>query len=114
MKFIHFSMDVSNVHRQTVFKWNYGGGQSAFTLSCRRQSVGSGGSPATSSTPSLAVASAATTSCWGSPALDEACWPPHRQQMLLSSSALGGGLIPQGPCCRQKEAMYPCFMCYIL
>ncbi len=81
------------------------GGESAFTLSCRRQSVGSGGSLAPSSTPSSTVASAATTSCWGSPFLGEACWPPRRQQTLLSSSAPGGGPRPQAPCWRQEERM---------
>lgn len=73
-------------------------GESAFTLNWRWQSVGSGGFLAPSSTPSSAAASAETTSCWGSPFLGEACWPPHRQQTLLSPSALGGDPDPQVPC----------------
>lgn len=79
------------------------GGNSAFILCCRWQSVGSGDSLATSSTLSSAVASAETTSCWGSPFLGEACWPPHRKQTLLSSSALGDGPSPQVQCWRQEE-----------
>lgn len=81
------------------------GGQSAFTLSCRQKSVGSAGSPATSSTPSSAGASAATASCWGSLVLGEVCWPPQRQHTLLSSCAPGGGPSPQARCWRQKERM---------
>lgn len=50
------------------------------------------------STPSSTVASAVTTSCWGSPVLGEACWLPHKQQMLLSSYALGGGPGLPAPC----------------
>ena len=109
-------MEVSNVHRQTVLRWSFGG-DSAFILGCRRQSVGSGGSRVTSSTLSSAVASAETTSCWGSPFLGEACWPPHRKQTLLSSSALGDGPIPQVQCWRQGTEgciegllTFPCFV----
>lgn len=69
-----------------------------FTLSCNWQSVGSGGSLVPSSIPSSAVASTATTSCWGCPVLCEACWLPRRQQMLLSSFALGGDPGPRAPC----------------
>lgn len=90
----------SNGWRQTVFKLSC----RAFTLCCKQQRIGSGGSPVPSSTLFSAAASAVTTSCWGSPFWGEACWPPQMQHMLLSSSARGGGRDPQAPCWSQPES----------